>query len=52
MHLGGHPGKRNFGNVVVGNFEVYTKIFSSNPFHYILLDGLIQKLQEDMNTEH
>ena len=36
--------------VMFGNFEVYAKIFSPIPSDYILPNGLIQELQEDMNN--
>ena len=38
---GGHQEKQNFANVVLGNFELYIKIFSPNPPHHILPVGMI-----------
>ena len=31
MFLGGHPERKNFANVVLVNFEVYSKIFDNTP---------------------
>ena len=28
LYIGGHPEKRNFGNVVLGSFEIYIKTFN------------------------
>ena len=50
LYIGGHPEKRNFGNVVLPNFEIYGKVSRGKiPSHYILLDEIIQVLQEDMD---
>ena len=49
FYLGGHPEKCNFAHVVLGNFEVYEKIFDApNPSHYVLPDGVIKELNTDI----
>ena len=51
MFIGGHPEKRNYGNVVLANFDIYNKIFDVGnvPSNYILPDELFQVLKNDMN---
>ena len=50
LYIGGHPEKRNFGNVVLANFKVYGKMSRGKiPSRYILPDEIIQVLQEDMD---
>ena len=51
MFIGGHPEKRNYGNVVLANFEIYNKIFDFKdvPSNYLLPDELFQALNDDMN---
>ena len=51
IFIGGHPSKRNYGNVVLANFEIYNKIFDSRnvPSNYLLPDELFQALNDDMN---
>ena len=49
LYLGGHPEKRDFASVILGNFELYSKIFTPDPPHYILPDGIIKELNADMN---
>ena len=49
LFIGGHPEKRDFANVVLGSFDVYTHIFDQkDPPHYIVPDGLISEFDEDM----
>ena len=49
LFIGGHPGKRDFANVVLGSFDVYTHIFDQkDPPHYIVPDGLLSEFDEDM----
>ena len=50
LYIGGHPDKRNYGNVTLGNFEVYTRIFDAEaiPLHYVIPNELIQVLEDDM----
>ena len=49
LFIGGYPGKWDYANVILGNFEVYTHIFpQKNNSHYIVPDGLIEELDEDM----
>ena len=51
IFIGGHPEKRNYGNVVLANFEIYDKLYdiSHIPSNYILPDELFQVLNDDMN---
>ena len=51
MFIGGHPEKRNYGNAVLANFEVYNRIFDPEniPSNYILPDELFRVLNADMN---
>ena len=51
MFIGGHPEKRNYGNVVLANFEIYNRIFDPTniPSNYILPDELFRVLNADMN---
>ena len=51
LYIGGHPDKRNYGNVTLGNFEVYTRIFDIEaiPLHYVIPNELIQVLEDDMD---
>ena len=50
LFIGGHPQKRNFANVILGNFEIYSGIFDEiDPPHYLVPDGLITELQDDMD---
>ena len=50
MFIGGHPEKRNYGNVVLANFEIYNRIFDPKniPSNYILPDELFRVLNTDM----
>ena len=50
LYIGGHPEKRNFGNVVLGNFEVYCNDSSMLTSNDILPNEIIEGLQYDMNT--
>ena len=51
MFIGGHPEKRNYGNVVLANFEIYDNLFdiSHIPSNCNLPDELFQVLNADMN---
>ena len=51
LYIGGHPEKRNFGNVVLGSFEVYTKEFDilSPPSNYVVPNEIIKVLQQDIS---
>ena len=50
MFIGGHPEKRNYGNVVLANFDIYNRIFDPTniPSNYILPDELFRVLNTDM----
>ena len=50
LFIGGHPQKRNFANVILGNFEIYSGVFDKiDPPHYLVPDGIIEELQGDMD---
>ena len=51
LYIGGHPEKRNFGNVMLGSFELYTKTWGiqSIPSNYIIPNDIIRVVQGDMN---
>ena len=51
LYIGGHPEKRNFGNVMLGSFELYTKHWGmqSIPSNYIIPNDIIKVLQGDIN---
>ena len=48
LYIGGHPEKRNFGNVVLGSFEVYAKTFNvlSPSLDYVVPNEIIKVLQQ------
>ena len=48
LFIGGHLQKRNFANVILGNFEIYSGVFDQiDPPHYLVPDGIIEELQGD-----
>ena len=51
LYIGGHPEKRNFGNVVLGSFEVYIKEFDvfSHTSNYIIPKEIIKVLHQDIS---
>ena len=51
LYIGGHPEKRNFGNVVLGSFEIYTKEFDifSPPSNYVVPNQIIKVLHQDIS---
>ena len=50
IFIDGHPEKRNYGNVVLANFEIYNRNFDPKniPSNYILPDELFRVLNTDM----
>ena len=52
LYIGGHPEKRNFTDIVLGNFEVYTRSNFDGPVppsQYLVSDKLIDMLEDDMD---
>ena len=51
LYIGGHPEKRNFGNVMLGSFEVYIKEFDifSPTSNYIIPQEIINVLYQDIS---
>ena len=51
LYVGGHPEKRNFGNVMLGSFEVYIKGFDifSPTSNYVIPQEIINVLYQDVS---
>ena len=50
IFLGASSKMTNYGNVVIGSFEVYNKIFEKTPPTYLIPDEIYKLIEEDIGT--
>ena len=49
VYIGGHPKGKGFANVMLTNFEIYSKIYDTPPPEkYSLPEQIIQLIEDDM----
>ena len=49
IFLGGTSKLTNYGNVVIGSFEAYNKVFEKTPPKYLIPDEIYKLVEEDIS---
>lgn len=50
IFIGGHPKKRDYANIVIGNFEVYNKEYTETPTKYLVPEEIYNLIQTEIEV--